>query len=196
MAATRYTVEEFVNDFKPILESEADVARLLDRGSSLLERLIRNPDCIPEEYRVPAGEKAKTRANHGTYLLYKDPDGLSVSAVVWGPDDHLGPHDHHTWGMIGVLTNALQETRYRRLDDGSRPDYAHLEKGRMSFFKSGEVTLLVPGEDEIHQIDNFTDRPTAEIHVYGQDLIGLQRCRFDVENRKATSFISRHYDNV
>ena len=42
MAATRYTVEEFVHDFKPILESETDVARLLDRGSTLLERLIRN----------------------------------------------------------------------------------------------------------------------------------------------------------
>ena len=70
--------------------------------------------------------------------------------------------------MIGVMSNTLSETRFRRLDDRSNPEYALLEKDRVGTFSPGEVSLLVPDVDEIHQMDNHTDRPTVEIHVYGR----------------------------
>ena len=194
MVAARYTIEEFVHDIKPIMESEKDVNKLLDRGSSLLEKLVQNPDCVPEKFRVP-NAFAKGRPNHGTYKLYGDADGLSIVAVVWGPGDHADPHDHHVWGMIGLLENTLQETRFRRLDDRSREDYAQLERDRVGRFKPGEITLLVPQVDEIHQMDNFTDRPTVEVHVYGHPLAGLKRCRFDVETGKISPFVTGTADN-
>jgi predicted metal-dependent enzyme (double-stranded beta helix superfamily) len=28
-----------------------------------------------------------------------------VSSVVWGPGDRVGPHDHQTRGLIGVMDN-------------------------------------------------------------------------------------------
>lgn len=93
-------------------------------------------------------------------MLQRSPNGLLVTAVVWGPGDHTDPHDHHTWGMISVMNNTLQETRFRRSDDGSQPDYAQLEKDRVSCFQPGEVSLLIPDVDEIHQMDNPSDRPT------------------------------------
>ena len=194
MTTTRYTVEEFVGDIKPIIARESDVAKIIDQGSTLLERLIRNPNCIPSEFRIP-NAFGTGRPNHGTYKLYGEPGGLSVSAVVWGPGDHASPHDHHTWGIIGLLDNTLTETRFRRLDDGSREDFAHLEKDRVGNFTPGEITLLVPGVDEIHQMDNFTDRPTVEIHVYGQPLAEIKRCRFDVENHKVLPFQTGKADN-
>ena len=189
--ARGYALEDFVHDLKPILASETDVATALGRGSPLLERLIRSRDSVPTEYRAPAAGKSLSR-----YVLYREsPHGLCVSVVVWGPGAHLGPHDHHTWGMIGVFDNTIEETRFRRLDDGSDPDHAHLERERVNGLKQGEISLLVPGVDEIHQMDNRTDRPTVEVHVYGQDLTSLKRCLFDPETGRVTSYGSRKYDN-
>jgi predicted metal-dependent enzyme (double-stranded beta helix superfamily) len=97
--------------------------------------------------------------------------------------------------MIGVMGNAIQETRYRRVDDRDRAGHARLEKDRAVLVKPGEVSLLVPDVDEIHALDNFSDRPTVEIHVYGVDLVGLERCRYDLETGTVSSYVLGKYDN-
>jgi predicted metal-dependent enzyme (double-stranded beta helix superfamily) len=97
--------------------------------------------------------------------------------------------------MIGVMGNAIQETRFRRVDDRHREGHATLEKDRAVLVKPGEVSLLVPDVDEIHQLDNFSDRPTIEIHVYGTDLVGLERCRYDLETGTISSYVLSKYDN-
>ena len=97
--------------------------------------------------------------------------------------------------MIGVAGNAIQETRYRRVDDRDRDDFARLEKDRTTLVKPGDVSLLVPEVDEIHAMDNFSDRATFEIHVYGQDLVGLPRCQYNLETGQIKSFMSTKFDN-
>lgn len=189
---TAYGLKEFAADMEELVKSQPDQAHLFERGSVYLERLLRNPNAIPEEYQRPL-RKGK-RPNHGTYALYRC-QGLFISSVVWGPGDYINPHDHQTWGMIGILTNAIQETRYRRLDDRSRDGYAALEKERTMLMKPGEISLLVPGVDEIHRLDNFSDRPTVEIHVYGKDLVGLPRYMYDPETCVVTPFKSDKFDN-
>ena len=193
MAAVKYSLEDFIHDMASLLDEGSEQQKIFDQGSSSLERLIRNPEAIPEEYRRPLGKGS--RPKHGSYLLHRGDNGLLVTSVVWGPGDHIAPHDHHTWGMIGVMNNILTETRFRRLDDRTLDDYAVLERTRTAVSKPGEVSLLTPGVDEIHQIDNGTDRPTVEIHVYGRELAKLYRCRFDIETRLITRFFSGKYDN-
>ena len=193
MTTVKYSLDEFTSDMESLLKSKPDQQKIFDAGSSLLERLVSNENVIPSEYRLPAANGR--RPNHGTYLLYQGESGLSVTAVVWGPGEHLGPHDHLTWGMIGILNNTLTETRYQRVDDRSREGYAQLELDRVVNFKPGELTLLVPDTDEIHQMDNHTDRPTVEIHVYGDDLRGIDRHRYDLETGKMIGFRSGAYDN-
>ena len=193
MTTVTYTLDEFVHDMEALLRDQPEQGKLFDTGTSYLNKLIRNPDAVPAEFRVPVGTGA--RANHGSYLLHQGSSGLSITAVVWGPGDHAGPHDHHTWGMIGVLDNSLTETRFRRVDDRSKGGFARLEQDRRSEFKPGDITLLIPDVDEIHQMDNFTDRPTVEIHVYGQDLRGLDRCRYNLETGAISPFMTRKYDN-
>ena len=193
MGAKGYALDEFIHDMADELKRDADDTKILDRGSILLERLIRNPECLPPQYRVSLDKGPNP--NHGSYLLHRSPEGLLITAEVWGSGDHVGPHDHHTWGMIGVMDNVLLETRFRRLDDGSRPEYARLEKDRVIHSRPGEISLLIPGVDEIHQIDNPGDRPTVEIHVYGRDLAKVDRCRFDLETDKVRPFTGGSYDN-
>lgn len=192
MALTRYALDEFIHDMTDLVATQPDQATLFGRGTRLIERLVRDPESVPEEYRRPA--LRGRRPGGGSYVLHRAP-GLSVTSVVWGPGSHVGPHDHHTWGMIGVMGNAIQETRFRRVDDRSREGYATLEKDRALLVKPGQVSLLVPDVDEIHQLDNFSDRTTVEIHVYGTDLVGLQRCRYDLEAGTITPYVLGKYDN-
>ncbi len=193
MTTKTYSLDEFVIDMESLLKDQPDQQKIFDLGSSHLFRLIGSPDSIPAQYRVPVGKGP--RANHGSYLLYHGQSGLSVTAVVWGPGDHASPHDHRTWGMIGVMDNALSETRFRRVDDRTKEDFARLEQDRSAVVKPGEISLLMPEVDEIHQMDNFTDRPTVEIHVYGKDLRGLDRVRYDLETGKIHPFVTDKYDN-
>ena len=193
MTTVKYSLDEFVHDMESLLKDQPLPERIFDAGSAYLEKLIRDPDAIPAQFRAPVG--TGSRPNHGSYLLHQGESGLLVTAVVWGPGDHASPHDHHTWGIIGVMDNALTETRFRRVDDRAREDYAQLEHDRRSVVKPGEISLLIPDVDEIHQMDNFTDRPTVELHVYGKDLRGLDRCRFNLETGKISPFVTQKYDN-
>ncbi len=193
MATVKYSLEEFTQDMESLLKSQPGEQQIFDKGSTWLERLVSNPDSIPLEFRLPLG--AGPRPNHASRMLYQGESGLQVTAVVWGAGDHLGPHDHQTWGMIGILENGITETRYRRVDDHDVDGYAKLEKDRATTFKPGEITLLVPDEDEIHQMDNHTDRPTVEIHVYGNDLRSLDRNSFNPETGKITTFRTKKWDN-
>ncbi len=187
-----YSLDQFAADFEELVKSEPDQARIFERGATYLERFLRNPNTIPDEFKRPIGWGK--RANHGSYALYRC-QGLFISSVVWGPGDYIKPHDHQTWGLIGILDNAIQETRYRRVDDRARDGYAKLEKDRAMLMKPGEISLLVPGVDEIHRLDNFSDRPTVEIHVYGKDLVGLPRYSYDPETCVVTPFKSDKFDN-
>lgn len=192
MVGTRYAMDDFVHDMTGLVASEPDQQRLFDKGTAYLERLIMDPQVIPEEFRHPSGKGR--RPQHGSYLLHRGP-GLLVSAVVWGAGDHVDPHDHHTWGMIGVVDNGIEETRFRLLDGHALEGVAKLEKQRTAFLKPGQVSLLVPETDEIHQMDNVGDRPTVEIHVYGTDLVGLQRCQYEPGTGRIKRLVTEKFDN-
>lgn len=192
MAISTYTLDQFIADMQALVDAQPDQQTLFDRGSVCLERLVTTPEAIPEQFRVPSGKGR--RPNHGSWAIHRGP-GLFISSVVWGPGDYVGPHDHQTWGMIGVAGNAIQETRYRRVDDRDREGYARLEKDRTTLVKPGDVSLLVPDIDEIHAMDNVSDRTTFEIHVYGKDLVGLPRCQYNLETGVIQGFKSSKFDN-
>jgi predicted metal-dependent enzyme (double-stranded beta helix superfamily) len=189
---TAYDLDQFVADMTALIDARPEQAALFDRAATYLERLIGNPNAIPEQFRRPVG--SGSRPNHGSYALYRG-EGLFVSSVVWGPGDRVGPHDHQTWGLIGVMDNAIQETRYRRVDDRDKEGFARLEQDRSVVVKPGEVSLLIPDVDEIHRMDNDTDRATVEIHVYGKDLVDLPRFRFDLKTNRVIPFASEKFDN-
>ena len=55
MAISTYTLEQFCADMQELVDSGSDEAKIFDRGSVYLERLVTTPDSIPEEFRVPSG---------------------------------------------------------------------------------------------------------------------------------------------
>ena len=193
MSTVYYGLDDFISDMNNLLELGPTQQSLFDQGSRYLKQLIHNPNSIEEAFKLPYGKGP--RPFHGSYLLHRGSNGLSIVSIVWGPGDHIDPHDHLTWGMIGVMENCLTETRFKRTDDQKRNGFATLEKTRVDKTRPGEISLLTPVSDEIHQIDNETDRPTVEIHVYGKDFSKLNRHKFDLKTNVVTEFKSGKYDN-
>jgi 3-mercaptopropionate dioxygenase len=164
-AAMAYTLEQFVADLDRITRAESDATVITDRVAPLLSQLVKNPDAIPAQYRrSPDGQR-------GRYMLHRAPQ-FNVTAVLWRPGDRAGAHNHETWGVIGVVDNEIEETRYRVTETGG--ERASLERVSVKRHGPGAISRLVPG-DEVHAMANPTQRDTLEIHVYGRDLAGLKR---------------------
>jgi predicted metal-dependent enzyme (double-stranded beta helix superfamily) len=183
-----YTLKEFISDVDRITREEHEPASVTERITPLLQRLLQNPGEIPHDFWKRGPDR------QGRYMVHRAPN-FNVTTVVWGPGDGAPPHNHETWGLIGVLENEIQETRFRRLDDQSVPGRAVVEVKQVLRNRAGMVSYLVPPDDEIHQMQNVTDRNTVEIHVYGRDLADFPRLRFDPEKQTTASFSTPKYDN-
>lgn len=157
-----YTLEHFIADLERITGRESSAEAITAQVAPLLGQLIKDPDAIPPLFRrrPPDGRR-------GRYMLHRAPR-FNVTAVVWGPGDTAGAHDHETWGVIGVLANEIQETRYRLA--GGAPELKAVLRHR-----PGAISRLVPPDDDVHAMHNPTGRDTVEIHVYGRDLAGFTR---------------------
>ena len=164
-----YTLEQFVTDLDRITRAESDATVITERVAPLLGELVKNPDAIAAEYRRPPD------GQRGRYMLHRAPQ-FNITAVIWRPGDKAGAHNHETWGVIGVVDNEIEETRYRVTETGG--GRATLERVTVTRHGPGAVSRLVPG-DEVHAMHNPTERDTVEIHVYGRDLAGLKRRTWD-----------------
>ena len=110
---TTYSLKNFIDDLDRITRTESSQEKIVNAAKPLLARLVQQPNCIEEQYR-----KRGVTA-YGRYMLHRAPL-FNVSSVVWGPGDNAKAHNHDTWGMVGVIENEIQETRFRRKDDGRK----------------------------------------------------------------------------
>jgi predicted metal-dependent enzyme (double-stranded beta helix superfamily) len=186
--AITYSLQDFIEDLDRITRADTSQENIVAKAKPLLAKLIQQPNCIDDKY-TRRGSTA-----YGRYMLHRAPL-FNVSSVVWGPGDNAKAHNHDTWGLVGVIENEIQETRFRRNDDGTKVDYADLEITGVVKNRAGMVSCLVAPADDIHEMNNVTDRDTVEIHVYGKDLTDMPRLRFDVVSKAAKAFASPKYDN-
>src|SRR5713101_5278280 len=158
-----YTFKQFIEDLEAITSASLDHDVITRRPAPFLAKLCANPEAIPAEYRTaPAGQR-------GRYILHRGPR-FNVTSVIWRPGDEARSHDHETWGLVGVVENEIQETRYRSSGTRDLGGKITLDVKEVLRHKPGAVSTLVPPHDEIHAMYNPTKRDTVEIHVYGKDL--------------------------
>jgi predicted metal-dependent enzyme (double-stranded beta helix superfamily) len=185
MATTEtYTLQAFIADLDRITREETSGDRITERVAPLLGRLVRDPSSIPPKYLT------STPQSRGRYMLHRAPR-FNVTSVVWRPGDTAGAHNHETWGVIGVIDNEIEETRYRVSETPGGK--ATLEVTGVKRHRPGDVSRLVPG-DEVHRMHNPTPRDTVEIHVYGKDLVNLRRKTWSDDGTE-TPLISGKYLN-
>ena len=183
-----YSITAFIRDLDRITREQSEPAKVVAEAKPLLAELVRNPNCIEPRFKQHGGKI------YGRYMLHRAAR-FNVTSIVWGPGDSAKAHNHDTWGLVGVLENELQETRFRRRDDGTKEGWADLEVTAVNRNQAGMVSTLLAPEDDIHEMLNVTQKNTVEVHVYGKDLANMQRLQFDVANCAVKYFASAKYDN-
>jgi predicted metal-dependent enzyme (double-stranded beta helix superfamily) len=177
MVGQRVTdLPSFITVARTIIAETPDHKEIPVRLKPHLEELLRHSQWLGEDYRRPDPEA------FAVYTLHEEP-GLLIMSAVFLPGQGTPVHDHCVWGMYGVLENETEDTRYERVDDGSRPGYAELRVVETRRVKAGEAMISYPPDNDIHRVHNVTGKTTIEIHVYGADLAKLERHVYDPERK-------------
>jgi predicted metal-dependent enzyme (double-stranded beta helix superfamily) len=165
-------------------DNEKDI---VDGVRPLLKELLTVEGLVPEKYRKPSQDK------YGQYLLYKPEDEVfSIVAFVWGPGQVAPVHDHLVWGVVGILEGAIEEIRYRRLDDGLDPNRAIIEEVDSVTAVKGDITFVYPPEADIHSVSNPFNQLAITIHIYGTDIGKQERHIHDLETGAVKQVITKH----
>lgn len=103
-----------------------------------------------------------------THVIHVAPDGaFSIVVVVWQPGQTTPIHDHVSWCVVGVYEGEEEEVGYRLYeDDGGQ----FLVEHDVELARPGQVTTLLPPEEDIHRVTNAGSDKAISIHVYGADI--------------------------
>jgi hypothetical protein len=163
-------LERFAADCRTILEADSGPVgrhRVMER----LESLLMDDDFVAAH----CGPDAEA----GTHVLYEDPAlGFQVLAHIMNNAYEGGPHDHGaSWAIYGQAVSHTDMTEWTRLDDGSGPGRARIEKARTYRLERGQAGLFDDGR--IHSIGY--PGGARFIRVTGCDLSTIARGRYDAD---------------
>jgi 3-mercaptopropionate dioxygenase len=166
-------------------EAAGDEARIFHLATPHVAALVAHDDWLPERLTIPIP------GAYGQYLLYRDPGTrFTTVAFVWDGGAGTPIHDHTVWGIVGVLRGAERAERfvYR---DGTLSS-----RGEATLW-AGEIDCVSPRVGDIHRVrNNFFDRPSISIHVYGADLCKIERHTYCAETGRVDAIVSKPYDNA
>jgi hypothetical protein len=116
-------------------------------------------------------------------VLFQDPGRIfSLRMYIFGPGEHTPVHDHTSWGVSGSALARLEVVRYRRMDEGSRPDQMQLALDARCVLSPGETELTLPFDQGIHRTGNPFDGTTLMVSIYGPPGRRLFIRRFNLES--------------
>jgi 3-mercaptopropionate dioxygenase len=157
------TLAAFVDDLERLVSAEPDVQRVALGVQERLPALLSEPEFLPPRSREPDPTRYRS------HLLAVAPSrrvtsgftGLATRA------DHLDS-DHISLCVVGVLEGLECEQRYalRQSPEGDRW-LVPLEETTLPV---GHTSMLVPPEENLHQVRNAGDTLAISLHVYGADL--------------------------
>ena len=183
-----YTLKQLSNDVDTIIRKYRSESEILLNLKPLLEKIISTTHSVPSEAFTPRKDRFAMNLLH-----MPEDEAFSIIGGVWHPGQTTPIHDHLTWALIGVYDGEERETLFRRVDDGSSPKHAKLEKLSERNNRKGHVTVL--GNRGIHRVDNVSLKPALSIHIYGRDMGNLERHSYDPITGEIGRFVSG-YCNV
>jgi predicted metal-dependent enzyme (double-stranded beta helix superfamily) len=163
MIATQETATtRFIAGVKKLYAEESDPDQRWEKMRPLLAEFLTDPALLERSKSWPYCKGVGNRAEN--LLLYEDPDyGFVINGLVKEPGHaRYQIHDHaHIYTLYGVLDGHQTIDRYKRLDDGTRPDYAEIRQTASMWVEPGVIDLVRPWE--IHVEKNADERTVAVI---------------------------------
>ena len=187
LSSEEYSLKQLSSDVDLVVRKHVSVSEILLHLKPLLEKVV-NTSSLSAEAFAPRKDRFAMNLLH-----MPDDEAYSVIGGVWRPGQSTPIHDHLTWALIGVYEGEERETLFRRIDDGSNPKKAKLEKVNERSNKKGQVTVL--GHTGIHRVDNVSLKTALSIHIYGRDIGNTERHSYDPVTGEISRFVSG-YCNV
>lgn len=153
-------VHELVARFAAAAESGDS----MDAARAVLESMKKDLAAIEQALGYISGVGGNARQ-----VFYRSPN-LTLLKVCFPSGRRTPPHDHGTWAQILLLSGEEKNTLYRR------------ENGTLR--KASEVTLargsILPMRAETaHVAECVGSAPAIGLHVYGGDILALERRMWD-----------------
>ena len=180
-----YSLQQYIDDLRSVTGATSDEDEIINRIGPLAQRLAADKSWLLPEYYESDEEQG-----FGVKLLHEEPDHtLVVLMVNWLPGRGTPPHDHGTWAVVAGVEGTERNIRYKRVDDGSRADYAELEvKNELDAGEGGLVCMKTGG---IHVVTNQTDTMTLSLHTYGKHINYTDRSQYDLDTNEKKDLIVR-----
>ena len=178
-----YSLEQYVQDLRAITAQETGPEKITARVGPLAQKFARAPGWFRPEYR-----KCDEEQGFGVHPLHEEPNhDLAIFLISWLSDRGTTPHNHKTWAVVVGLEGDEQEVSYGRLDDGSKPGYADLQRGGAHVMRAGDVARCYP--EHIHSVWNVGKDISMSLHTYGRHINYTGRSEFDPEAKREKPFI-------
>ena len=166
--------------------SELPTELVLQDAAPFLAHLVKDPTFLEAEILPLLDEVRGTEEDWYVAHSYEGRDHtFSLQVFVWPPGAETKIHDHSSWGVYCCAVGSVLEERYERLDDGSRPDHAHLKKiWQLSWSREDGASSVLPHDGGIHRVGNPGDGLAISVHLYGPRIGEVDGRNYD---------LSRHY---
>lgn len=168
-------LHSFCVEIKELLKSTTQQDEIFAKGRRLLADLAGKPVFLQEILTKLATDdefllSRRSPADPNEVTLFRDNEGLfSVRLYIWDPDINYPAHSHGAWGIISCLAGMVEERKYERLDDKTRPGYARLKEIGRYLLKPGETSTVLPADLGIHKMESFIrEHSTVSLHLYGK----------------------------
>ena len=119
--------------------------------------------------------------------FYRAPN-LSLLKVRFPNGRRTPPHDHGTWAAILVLSGSERNALYKRNADGT------LSYERSVDLEAGSV-FFMPA-NAVHVAECTSDDPAIGLHVYGGNVLGLERRMWDPGTLAEQPLDWSHYEGL
>ncbi len=166
-------LDDFGMEFKSLVNKKLEWNDFLAQGKALLSELVLDPTWFRPVLSKLVLDEAFLKSqwlsiDPNDLQIYRDADkAFSIRAFIWEPSVRYPIHDHGAWGIVGAHINRVGEIKYERVDDGSNPDYAEVRAISEAILSPGEITVVMPVNDGIHQMAAMDGKTAVSIHIYG-----------------------------
>ena len=176
---TQNALDRFVAQTRELFAQEQDMEKRWASLAPILAELLADPEVLKASASWPDCVPKDGRAEN--LIFYEDPDfgfavnGLTKGEARQGRRAERVHHHAHIYTLYGVLDGHESISRYERIDDGSKPDYAEIRLTSEQHVGPGEIDLVKPYE--IH-VENTVGERTVAIIIRSEKSGGFNQGRF------------------
>jgi len=155
-------LRRLTRELDALVAAHTDEHLVARRVGALLRPALYDLALLEPRHQEPADDPYRQ------HIVHVHPEGkYSIVALVWKPGQATPIHDHCCWCVVGVWQGVERESTYDLHASGVD---LRLVPRRTTFTGPGDVSVLVPPDEDIHRVENAGEGIAISLHIYGADI--------------------------